>query len=465
MRSPLRLVGLQTRLVATFALGTLVLCVLLAAASFTITRSYLLSQRERAAEHQAQTHADSVDQALLTRGSQVAPVLAGLRSATDTQSLLRFRGLWYTSAVGVGPEEVPADLQDRVNNGAAEHQRIKLSGAPVLVVGIPLTHGGQYYEIAPLHELDSTLHTLSTVLIIVAAVVTLVGAAVGLWTSRKLLQPLTQVASTSREIAGGKLDARIGPSADRQLAILGTAFNGMADALQERIQRETRFTADVSHELRSPLTTVSTALAVLESRRGELSDRGGTALDLLTGEVGRFSKLVEDLLEISRLDAGASVEVEPVALAQVVLRAERLVSVDLDVEIEVGSDAMTACVLGDKRRLERIVANLLDNAGRHGRSRVVLQLEVRSSVDGGTLRLSVDDDGPGVPRADRERVFERFARGQSSVRRGDGGGAGLGLALVAEHVRLHAGSVWVEESSLGGARFVVDFPLSVRTDL
>jgi two-component system sensor histidine kinase MtrB len=458
VRSPLRRVGLRVRLVATFALGTLLLCVLLATVSFTVTRSYLLNQRERAAEHQAQTHGAAIEEALRTKGTQVATALAGLRSTTDTQSLVRHAGRWYTSVVGVGPSELPAALQQRVVGGDGEHQRIKVAGSPVLVTGVPLAGGGQYYEIAPLHELDSTLRTLSTVLVFVAAGVTLCGAGLGLWTSRRLLQPLTTVAVTSREIAGGRLDARIGPTPDRQLSILSTAFNDMADALQDRIQRELRFTADVSHELRSPLTTVSAALGVLENRRNELSERGRRALDLLASEVGRFGQLVEDLLEISRIDAGAPVELEPVCLAQIVLRAQLLATVPLSVQIEVDSKAMPALMLGEKRRLERVIANLLDNAGRHGKSAVSVRLDVRSAPSADVLRLCVDDDGLGVPPQDRQRVFDRFARGSTGGRRGGGGGAGLGLALVREHVSLQHGRIWIEDAPMGGARFVVEFP-------
>ncbi len=459
MRSPLRRVGLRVRLVVAFGLGALTLCVVLAAVTFGVTRSYLLSQRERAAEHQAQLHANAVEEALQTRGSQVAKVLAGLRTTADTQSLLRFQDRWYTSAVGVGPDDVPALVQSKVREGGSEHQRIRLDGGPVLVVGIPLGSGGpEYYEIAPLRELDATLRTLSAVLASVAAALTLLGAALGFWTSRRLLQPLTRVAATSREIASGRLDARIGATPDRQLSMLSEAFNDMADALEERIQRELRFTADVSHELRSPLTTVSAALAILEGRRDELSDRARRALDLLASEVGRFGKLVEDLLEISRIDAGAPVDLEPVCLAQIVLRAQMLASLTMNIEIEVDSAAMAALVLGEKRRLERIVANLLDNADRYARSTVALRLGVQPGPVGALLQLTVDDDGPGIAESDRERVFDRFSRGSAGARRGDGGGAGLGLALVREHVQLQGGCIRIESSDLGGARFVVELP-------
>ncbi len=460
MRSPLRRVGLRVRLIATFALGALILCLVLAAVSFTVTRSYLLGQRERTAEHLAQTHADAINDALMTRGTQVAPVLAAVRLSDGTQSLLRYRGQWYTAAVGIGPDDLPGELQRLVEAGKGQHQRIALDGGPVMVIGLPLAEAhAQYYETVSLNELNSTLHTLSGVLLIVAGIVTLCGAAAGLWTSRRLLRPLTRLADTSREIAGGRLEARMGPSPDRQLAVLSSAFNDMADALQQRIDREVRFTADVSHELRSPLTTVSTALSVLEGRRDELSDRGRTALDLLSSEVRRFSQLVEDLLEISRIDAGAGADLEPVCVAQIVLRAQRLTAITPPVQIEVDANAMSAYILGDKRRLERMLVNLLDNAGRYGQSAVAVGLDRVELPSGTILRLWVEDDGPGIPPHERDRVFDRFYRASAGGRRSEGGGAGLGLALVRETVRLHFGRIRVEQAAIGGARFVVDFPL------
>lgn len=460
MRSPLRRVGLRVRLVVTFALGALILCLLLAAASFTVTRGYVLSQRERTAEHLAQSHADGINDGLMTAGAHVAPVLAAVRLSDGTQSLLHYRGQWYTSAVGIGPDDMPRELQRLVSAGKGEHQRIRLGGEPVLVTGVPLAPAhAQYYEIASLTELNSTLHTLSGVLITVSAIVTLCGAAAGLWTSRRLLRPLTRLADTSREIAGGRLDARMGPSPDRQLAVLSLAFNDMADALERRIDREVRFAADVSHELRSPLTTVSAAMSVLEGRRDELSQRGRAALDLLSSEVRRFGQLVEDLLEISRIDAvSAASDLEPVRVAQIVLRAERLTAISPTVQIEVDANAVSACVLGDKRRLERLVVNLLDNAGRYATGSVVVGLERVTGPSGAILRLYVEDDGPGIPVHERERVFDRFYRANTGGRRGEGGGAGLGLALVQETVRLHGGRIWVEEAASGGARFVVDLP-------
>jgi signal transduction histidine kinase len=166
---------------------------------------------------------------------------------------------------------------------------------------------------------------------------------------------------------------------------------------------------------------------------------------------------VQDLLEISRFDAGvARLAVEDVRVDELVGHAVPKERTEL---LDVDRDAAGLVIRADKRRLERVVTNLLTNAEVHGGGAV--RVGVRR-VDG-TVHLEVDDAGAGVPADDRERVFERFARGAAAGRRsGSGGdGVGLGLALVSEHVRLHHGRVWVEDRPGGGARFVVELPAKV----
>jgi two-component system sensor histidine kinase MtrB len=171
--------------------------------------------------------------------------------------------------------------------------------------------------------------------------------------------------------------------------------------------------------------------------------------------VERFERLVQDLLEISRFDAGvARLAVEDVRVDELVSHA---VPADRHQLLDVDPEAAGLVIRAEKRRLERVVTNLLTNAEIHGGGAV--RVGVRR-VDS-TVRLEVDDAGGGVPPDDRERVFERFARGAAAGRRSGSGadGVGLGLALVREHVRLHRGRVWVEDSPDGGARFVVELPV------
>ncbi len=272
-------------------------------------------------------------------------------------------------------------------------------------------------------------------------------------------------ARAAKAIASGNLDTRLEVTEDRDLALLTTSFNDMAAALQNRIQRDARFASDVSHELRSPLMTLSASIEVLQSRRTEMPERAQAALNLLVADVARFQTLVEDLLEISRVDAGsARMNLEEVKVAELIPNAVEAASADQHIPVTVAADVNGDTVRADKRRMVRVLANLIDNARLHGGGASMVSVEhVKGSGSGhvDTVQIAVEDSGPGVPSEERTLIFERFARGASSGRRGMGDGVGLGLALVDEHVRLHGGRVWVDDRRDGqhGARFVIELPI------
>ncbi len=234
----------------------------------------------------------------------------------------------------------------------------------------------------------------------------------------------------------------------------------------------------MSHELRSPLTTLTATVAVLEGHRDELSPRARRALDLLDGDLQRFTRMVDDLLEISRFDAGSAElsldEVDPGELVRRAVAAAVPVPPDghrpptsYPVEIGRGLDGLRLQV--DKRRFERVMANLVENASLYagGVTRVLVEREPgpgRPGPDGTELpataiRVLVEDNGPGVPEDQRQHLFERFYRGGRAGQRDSSQGTGLGLSLVAEHVRLHGGHVWSENAVGRGTRFVVELPL------
>ncbi len=347
---------------------------------------------------------------------------------------------------------------------APPRMRYSLRGDTVLAVGVPLVDmNASYFEIVSLAELQNTLRSIRLVLVGAAVGTTLLGALLGVWASRRAVRPLADAARAAQAIAGGNLDTRLEVTDDRDLALLTTSFNEMASALQNRIQRDARFASDVSHELRSPLMTLSASIEVLQSRRTEMPERAQAALDLLVADVARFQGLVEDLLEISRVDAGsARLNLEEVKVAELVPNAVEAAAADQHIQVTVAPEVNGDTVRADKRRMVRILANLIDNARLHGggASRVSVE-HVKGNGQGDTVQIAVEDSGPGVPSEERTLIFERFARGASSGRRGMGDGVGLGLALVDEHVRLHGGRVWVDDRLDGqsGARFVIELPL------
>jgi two-component system sensor histidine kinase MtrB len=208
--------------------------------------------------------------------------------------------------------------------------------------------------------------------------------------------------------------------------------------------------------------TLAASIEVMNNQRDDLPDRSRAALDLMAGDIDRFQQLVEDLLEISRFDAGVvHLELEEVHLAELVMQAVSHSSDD-DVPVQLDAELAGVLVRADKRRLVRVIANLLDNAAKYGGGATSVGLR---RVDGG-VQIAIEDLGPGVPEEDRGLIFERFSRGVSAGRRGTSEGVGLGLALVAEHVNLHGGRVWVagREDGREGARFVIELPVEEHDD-
>ncbi|MEX1309841.1 MAG: HAMP domain-containing sensor histidine kinase, partial [Candidatus Sulfomarinibacteraceae bacterium] len=311
-----------------------------------------------------------------------------------------------------------------------------------------------YFEAFPLAETQATLRAILTALLAGAAGTLVLAGLFGLATSRRLLQPLSQVADAAEEIASGGLDARLEPESDPDLDRLAGSFNEMADAVQARIEREARFASDVSHELRSPITALAAAVEVLDARRDDIPERTQQALDVVVSQVRRFDSMVIDLLELARLDAGATdLNVEDLRLVDLTRRvAGRFGEADIPIVVARGTPDTVAL---DKVRFERIVGNLLDNARNHGGG--AIRIEIAPAPDR-RFRLAVEDGGPGVASGERDRIFERFARGSAARHRI---GTGLGLALVAEHSAAMGGSAWVEDRVGGGARFVVELPAQV----
>ena len=459
-----RRLGLRARITMTFALGALALSVLLAGTTYLVARQTLLRQREASVLRQTYVNARVMRDALRSADPEVPRLLTSLQTPAGSFPLVRFGDRWFPLTLEYGRDALPDELKERVSQGSAARMRYSLRGDTVLAVGVPLVDmNATYFEIVSLAELQNTLNSIGWALIGAAGLTTLLGALLGVWASRRAVRPLADAAKAAQAIAAGNLDTRLDVTDDRDLALLTTSFNEMVAALQNRIQRDARFASDVSHELRSPLMTLSASIEVLHTRRDEMPARAQAALDLLVADVARFQGLVEDLLEISRVDAGATkLNLEEVKVAELVPHAVVAASADTLIPVRVSPDADEDIVRADKRRMVRVLANLLENARVHGGGASGVTVEhVRGNGRGDAVRIVVEDRGPGVPSEERAIIFERFSRGAGSGRRGMGDGVGLGLALVDEHVRLHGGRVWVDDRADGhtGARFVIELPV------
>jgi signal transduction histidine kinase len=447
-----RSVGLRSRVTAAFAVGALLLSGSVAFVSYELTRRTLFDERERTAVRATYFDAAIVHAGLAGPDPDVVDILQALDTGTDRHTLLHRDGTWYSrSADQSVAAAVPAPLQQMATRGEAGAQRVRHQGRPALVVAIPLSSSAVFYEIVSLRELERTLQVLGLALSAVAIMVAGGGAAVGWYVTRHALRPMTAVATAARHIAEGDLSTRLDPLTEPDLAELSTSFNHMADQLSRRIERDDRFAADVSHELRSPLQTLAAAVSVLDRRRDAFDERARAAATLISDEITRFQALVQDLLELARSDQPAHREpTDVVELAGRVCRARG--TVDCTIERVDGTPAVWTV---DKRRVEQALGNLIDNAVRYGGGPVAVRL---ARADGGTGVMEVDDAGPGVAPENRGAIFNRFVRGPAANARGTGDGTGLGLAIVAEHARAHGGQAAVHDRPGGGSRFRLELP-------
>jgi len=268
------------------------------------------------------------------------------------------------------------------------------------------------------------------------------------WLVGRTLRPVEEI---RRDVAGielGDLSRRVPePGSGDEIDRLAATMNSMLARLESASAGQRQFVADVSHELRTPLTRIRTALEV-ELASGS-TDSEATVKSVLQDSI-EMQELVDGLLFLARRDGGAGdVRRRPIDLDVVVgaevLRARQETDIQIDAA---GVDAVV--VDANEGDLGRLVANLISNAVRHAAGKVVV---AATELEGSAI-ITVDDDGPGIPEHERERVFERFVRLDESRHRA-GGGTGLGLAIARDVAESHGGSIEVERSTLGGARFVV----------
>ena len=443
--------GLRGRMVLYFSLSALAAAVSLSVVTYATTRSYLLNQRSEVATSQAINNAQLLQTLIGSNRTDAGDIVTNIRSESGGYAVLHLSQddtFFAQEPLRFTQSNLPIDLLTSTLAGENGRQRFEFNGQPYEALGISIDSiSAHYFEAFPLTDVERTLNTIRTTLMLGILLITIVGGLLGFSSSNSVLRPLRRVASVATDIASGGLDVRLEDERDPELARLADSFNNMVDAVQSRIQRETRFASDVSHELRSPVTALAAAVEVMQSRRDDLSERNQQAFDIISSQVRRFDRTVLDLLELSRLDAGAGQsQNETVNLADLVKRVSQRHGFS-EVEFTTTLNADDQTVL-DKRRIERIVLNLLENARDHAGGATALMV----TGDQASLRIVVEDSGAGVAQSERERIFERFARGTASR---NSTGSGLGLAIVQEHAIALGGKAWVETNSNGGARFIV----------
>ncbi len=303
-------------------------------------------------------------------------------------------------------------------------------------------------EISPISDAQEEVERTFFLVGGMALVAALIG---GYLIAAHTASPLRRMAATAEEVRSGNLTPRLPeePAAPPELRALIAGFNRMLERLDLAFSRQRRFVSDASHELRTPLTAIRGQLEVLAANPDPGAEEVQRVEAVTLAEVERMERLVEELLALARLDEGAEMDVVEVDLDALLREVAAGGS-----SVEVGELAPVH-VAGSPELLARVVANLLANARRHAGDSGRVRLGAART--NGRVSVSVDDDGPGIPAAERERVFERFHR-IDSARSRDAGGSGLGLAISREIVAAHGGRIWAEESPLGGARVAFELP-------
>jgi signal transduction histidine kinase len=442
---------LRRRLTVAFVLVAAISAGALALGSFLLVRQARLR--------------DSLDRAKRDAGFNLA-LAANLRPGADLQAFVsNYQTRDVPTALVSGSNRffssssfqpsLPPELQKLVRNGQIGYERETFQGVPYLIVGSrPLGSSVELYFFYKEDVLAHDLTQLGSVLLIGWAGVIAVATLVGSILARRTLEPVAKASQAARSMAEGMLQTRLPVEAEDEFGAWAASFNEMAEALEAKINalseaqaRERRFTSDVAHELRTPLTALVGEASLLRDQLDRIPEDARRPAELLIHDVGRLRRLVEELMEISRFDAGSeSVTAEPVDLAALVDATIR----SRGWERPVGVRSLETVVDSDRRRLERIVANLIGNALEHGGPNV----QVLVGRSGGNAFVEVSDDGPGIDPEHLPYLFDRFYKADRSR---SGRGSGLGLAIAMENARLLGASidVWSEPGLGSRFRFVI----------
>lgn len=487
--APLR--GLRVRLIVAFALVAAASTVTTSALTFREARTGILQQSQDTAikqfRDQVNTLAPTLGQPL---GQQELTAFAtGLARAGRSQEwrvLATYHEMSATSVPGDTFGELTPAMREAVSSRPATvFQRVTVNGRPSLVVGLPVTFAAPPVGLPSGGSVSSGLDVFLTVpqadeQVYVDALVTAAERAtvpvlclavlLALLAARSVLRPVRALRRATRSIAEGHLDARLAVNGGDELADLSHTFNETAAALESSVSelrrmeaRARRFAADVSHELRTPLAAMTAVTDVLDEDAARLAPDTAVAVRLISQETVKLTRLVDDLIEMSRFDAGAvTLHLDDIDLAESVRRT-------LAARGWLESVAVLLPPPGtlrgrfDPRRLDVVVANLVGNAYRHGVPPVRLSVHAEDRPGAGRWAvIGVRDSGPGIADDVLPQVFERFYKSDTARTRTEG--SGLGLAITAENVHLHGGTVHAANHPDGGAVFTVRVPIRRTSD-
>lgn len=428
----------------------LVVSLIASSATYLIAYRYLLNQRESVAVTQSFAAARLVARGLADGQEPLEALLEASRGLGGSQAMLRVGSKWLVSGVGISETDIPDSLKFSIDQRQPSRQRTTVAGKPLLFTAIPIeivtSPNSTFVGAAPLVELNRALTLLRNAFGVGIILATMGGGVIGLWLSRRISEPLHTISNAASRISAGDLSVRINEPHEPDLAMIARSFNTMTASMQERAERDIRFAGHVSHELKSPLTVIRGAAELVASRRADLPQRIQFGVDVLIERVIAFEKILSDLIEISRRDANvATLNLESLQLVPLIQTLLDRSKLSHKLFIEPPNVAVVE-VLVDTRRFAYCFTNIVDNARLYGHGLV----SICCDVDVDTVTIHFDDAGEGVPEFERARILEPFSRGS---RHSKIAGSGLGLTIVAEHMKSMGGFVVVDESPIGGARF------------
>ncbi len=454
-----RPLGLRARMVTTCALVAAFVAVSVAGISYAAVRYRTLERGMEQAVREARVHLDDAAATLAEDpdAAQIRRFLAGVKTRSLADVVVLTGGDPVTTSISLSEAAIPDDLRAAVDDGRIAAIRTVMSDEEVVIVGGALRPTGPaFYFFFPQQGIIDDLTLLARVLAGTSGVLVLVSAGIGAAAASGVLRPIRRTRAAVRAVAAGDLDARLDEDGGDELAELARAFNTMTAALRRTVGElreleagQRRFASDVSHELRTPLTALTTACEVLDANTDGLTDTGRRAARLMGVETRRLASLVEDLMEISRMDAGAAdMTLEEIDVVRSITGALRSRGWLEQVELR-GDEGVT--VFMDARRLDSIIGNLVDNARTYGRPPIVVT--VRATAD--DVEIAVTDHGGGIAPQHLHRVFDRFYKVDRSR---SSGGTGLGLAIAAENARMHGGDLRVTSVEGTGTTFTLRLP-------
>ncbi|MBD0741938.1 hypothetical protein BG418_10630 [Streptomyces sp. CBMA152] len=435
--------------------ASLVVALALGVASFG-----LLGLLDRNLIRNAQTGAErqALHTAELAAAGRLDPVLAPERGA-DFLQVVDARGRVLASspnlagrpALTTDQPRSPGTVRGTWNGGRMreEHRQRVVQVTTATANGLVTVYAG-----TSLRQADAADETIGVALVVVVPLLVLTVALVTWRVTGWALRPVEAIRAEVAAIGDRELHRRVPvPRSQDEIARLAVTMNATLDRLEASGIRQRQFIADASHELRSPITVLRTQLEVAQAHPDP--ELWGELVSGALEDTVRLQDLASDLLLLARLDAGDHPPTARVSLTSLVREelAKRAPSERITPTVDLTDDAID--VDGNRGQLGRVLGNLLDNAQRHAAGTVTLSLR----TEGAQAVLTVSDDGAGVPRADRERVFERFVR-LDDARSRDDGGAGLGLAIARDVIERHGGTLTVVDAPAGGAAFEARLPLA-----